>query len=104
MSAPSKATPGPWRIGFFAVFAGRETAIANFDARGLEWPDILERAANARLIAAAPELRDALADILNWRTNLVRAFDSMPDSGVAIRESFDRSEALLARLDGEATP
>ena len=70
-------TPGPWRTDV------RDPAFVNYDVRtddtiictmGIEMPTE-EEAANARLIAAAPELLEALEDLVNmWSAaNMVKA-------------------------------
>ena len=68
----SEHTPGPWRdweesIG--AVMAPRSND-ASWGSRAValiaQWPSAEERAANARLIAAAPEMLEALEDARDW--------------------------------------
>lgn len=78
----SKHTPGPWtadiRIGCLAVYAGEhrnclsdveESAIHYQSGRGIRKPDSFrylseEQIANAKLIAAAPELLASCKDLL----------------------------------------
>jgi hypothetical protein len=73
----TKHTPGPWRTDV------SDPAFVNYDVRtddtiictmGIEMPTE-EEAANARLIAAAPELLEALEDLVNmWSAaNMVKA-------------------------------
>jgi hypothetical protein len=68
-----KHTPGPWSDDWnFIVVSradGRENYIAQIcesDEEGLFIEDSAERAANARLIAAAPDLLAALRALLDW--------------------------------------
>lgn len=59
MSKNVKHTPGPWKASGTSVYAetGREII---FGAYNMWLGEIEERKANARLIAAAPELLEAL--------------------------------------------
>lgn len=67
-----KHTPGPWRVveSIDGYFAGRKTTVKAGNLRVLSpWqhrphPEFDEFEANARLIAAAPELLDALQSLL----------------------------------------
>jgi hypothetical protein len=64
----TKFTPGPWMIGFkhdeMGVIAPGPVAIAdcNYDPALSE----SEKQANARLIAAAPEMLEALRGMMEW--------------------------------------
>lgn len=53
--------------------------------------------ADARLIAAAPALYDALTELLRTETNLGGV------SAVALLDAVDKARAALALVDGEAT-
>ncbi len=78
----AKHTPGPWRAktyaDFLGVFAGdAKTPICDLGlAPAPDWPaaEAEETTANARLMAAAPDLLDALK-------NLRRAYVSLLQSG-----------------------
>jgi len=63
----SKATPGPWTVrNSREVFKGTRRICHVNAGESLTIGADIERAAhNARLIAAAPELLDALKDVLN---------------------------------------
>ena len=128
----SKATPGPWRmlrsanpgerwdIGIHAEPNANIHAecYAEFASKGDVRPAECE--ANARLIAAAPELRDALryatgrlavaaAAISRLGCTCDAAERHAEDcAGENRAKDFDptieRARALLARLDGEVTP
>lgn len=76
------ATPGPWKVNGDDVENAEGAGVCAMYAD--ETAD-----ANARLIAAAPEMRDILA----WLTTPVSG--TMPDVVARIR-------ALLARIEGEA--
>lgn len=80
-------TPGPWRTairrGYISVFSGTENnaeMVADCTNLNLE---VKERVANARLMAAAPELLDAL-----------RMLVSLVDHGSVIIDHSDRRETL----------
>ena len=62
MTKPSQHTPGPWSQKGRDIFSGT-TYIADVKANRLVPPE--EAEANARLIAAAPELLEALRDLVS---------------------------------------
>ena len=84
MSAPAH-TPGPWRAAGDHVFSVRGRLTVTRTVYGTEG----ERLANARLIAAAPELVEALRGML--------------DKHIAHHNAIEHAaaRALLARIDGE---
>lgn len=89
-------TPGPWRLhqtSTRAVFAGLppdEDAVAHVDG-GFEDA----RIANARLIAAAPELLEALRECVDCVTDLVTEAHEDP-------EVLKKSRAAIAKATGTA--
>ncbi|ELY4601548.1 hypothetical protein SM003_004238 [Cronobacter malonaticus] len=88
-----KGTPGPW--------TGKDVGICRQDRAGLQLGFIMthdenrvaECAANARLIAAAPDLLEALQDFV----------DLFPDviDGDAIMPALDKAYAAIAKAIGE---
>jgi hypothetical protein len=89
----TKYTPGPWSwdtdpngdrwiIGDKSTWVPRIAKIPRYS----EMPN----EANARLIAAAPELVEALREVMNYAT----PFSVIGDN------AFDKARALLARIDG----
>jgi hypothetical protein len=56
--------------------------------------------ANARLIAAAPELVEALREVLSWWPE---GSEKMPalTKGTAFEGDIQRARALLAKIDGD---
>jgi len=84
-------TPGPWHIGTRssgrAIYGSKGEEVATFT--GLSMPD--EELANARLIAAAPELLDAL----KWAVQQIED-DLDPDHQTAM----DACLAAIARAEG----
>ena len=108
----TKYTPGPWKVGPGDIYA-EGTAASDFDdivicaigyagARSHEYAIVKahkpEGRANARLIAAAPELVEALRRLLDARDKDVTTgrlqFSSDP-------EAANTARALLAKIDGE---
>lgn len=97
----AKHTPGPWRFytepqpnGCPIVGNGRGLMLAML-AHSVNYPDQRDEAnANARLIAAAPELLDAL----QWLVDL------MPDPELDIdtvqREQVIKAKAVIAKATG----
>jgi hypothetical protein len=57
-------TPGPWEPRGLSVYADQRVASVGFVARASREEDVAESQANARLIAAAPELYEALSEWL----------------------------------------
>lgn len=107
-------TLGPWRakaylaLGDFLIYGanGEEVAVVNAN-NGLDEPDWYPSAANAALIAAAPELRDALRVALaNLRMAQINAdaFGSEEDADyLEAKAAWDadiaRCEAALAKSE-----
>ena len=105
----TKHTPGPWvvagfpdNISYDAINANGPRVVA-WVKRDKENPSdsdpvtLVEAKANARLIAAAPEMVELLRQVVN-------TLDIIPEDA-ANRFTFhfdlDRLNALLAKLDGE---
>ena len=89
-------TPGPWRIGRgaqadpFAIEAEART-VAHVKHAGRDQTE-----ANARLIAAAPEMLDALYDLVLQADDTGCSDDLIVTSARAI----ETARALLDRIDG----
>jgi hypothetical protein len=70
-------TPGPWKVKAHstAVLAGRKQICSNVNAASVLPVNIVEdhkiAEANARLIAAAPDLLEALKDIVEFWDSIV---------------------------------
>lgn len=93
-------TPGPWKVGeSYYVLAGPEdghlAACFNY-VKGL---GTVPQYANARLIAAAPELLEALKDVLKacgeQGLNVIETEEGGPDAEWAVR-----AEAVIAKAEG----
>lgn len=86
-------TPGPWDPIGCAIYAG-EIKIAEFI--GITWERMLENEANINLIAAAPEMLEALS-------LLVDQYDSSGDftmGGNLTNEPFLMARAAIAKATG----
>ena len=102
-------TPGPWKFGLgcpsagFILYGSDGFVIARREVE--ETTDRNEEmVANARLIAAAPELYEELREILDYAREVYAQFggdDEKRGRAPRIREDIVRVEALLKRLDGE---
>jgi hypothetical protein len=125
--AELKATPGPWHVDLDGLLAGsdeREIVALNADGRvvrgiafvlldtgdfpdGDEWQ---EDAANARLIAAAPDLYAALSELLAAYTDGVSECTCLLDADGSVMEHPAnpcvecKSRAALAKARGEEAP
>ncbi len=103
----SKHTPGPWSTSSVGIgddlswpirrvrHDQRGNRIISWiaDAHGTQGMDEAERAANARLIAAAPDLLEALEELYWLATDSERM-------GVHMHE-YDRAQAAIAKAKGE---
>lgn len=118
MSAETKWTPGPWILEMNSVHTGSIATVhhctdgwaeiwsENWIESGLG-PEVMD--ANARLIAAAPELYAALLEL---RADMCIAQDNMRDAAKhdprwcgcaeAIQPRVDAADAALAKARGEA--
>lgn len=84
-------TPGPWeygedRRGRKRVFAGSREIVRALTAHGTRRIPAAEREANARLIAAAPDLYEALAELVE-----------VAGGGKGFFDKVDRARAALSR-------
>jgi hypothetical protein len=92
VSAPA-FTPGPWEARTFAIYGGANMRdrIAHTGG-GLPPPRVRESDANARLIAAAPELYEALEATLEF----------LGEIGAGPRKALrEQVQAALAKARGE---
>jgi hypothetical protein len=95
----AKHTPGPWNTDEQVIFASSGEAVAStwkfgqFDVGGRG--SHAEADANARLIAAAPELLAALKSALSWITVLT---ETSPGNAEDMRDMEHKRDYLGAEL------
>ena len=88
----ARHTPGPWFVSDRPHSYGREVSAGSpggqviAGGNGAPWPDLFEQQANAKLIAAAPDLLAALQGVL-------RVADRKTDE-------FDAARAAIAKATG----
>jgi hypothetical protein len=98
-----KHTPGPWHIGVRTYYAGRDVygphgqAVAVAELKLLMHPS--EAEANARLIAAAPELAVLVRKTRDYLSGIPETAAGGDDEAVALTRKLT---ALLTRIDGAA--
>ena len=92
-------TPGPWKVkaGSNAVLAGRKQICSHVNAASVLPVNIVEdhkiAEANAHLIAAAPEILEALKDIVEF-------WDSIVPTD-AVNQMHINARAAIAKATGE---
>ena len=96
----SKHTPGPWRLNSWQI-TGNGATIADLRS----WPNEtlmirLEAEANARLIAAAPELLEALRGVMRWMPVYPNAADGILGGRGAYDAAVDRALEAIAKATG----
>lgn len=120
----SKHTPGPWIVRVagphhypYAITAPNESPDRKGGIRDItRWgaismPSSAEGRANARLIAEAPAMLDALRELIQATdalqafeaahpSNTTRAWETLWEARIA---AHDRARAILARIDGKPT-
>lgn len=89
-------TPGPWKIGAgealkASVYAG--TLMVAFAREQLGQIDSTTAQANARLIAASPELLDLAYQYLSDMR--------YPPTGDSLQRRIERAEAIIAKATGQ---
>ena len=90
----SKHTPGPWQVGHFDSNMICDSDGANRGCAPIARVEgtAAERRANARLIAAAPELLEALRGLLDPATN---------EDGEWYRQAREAARAAIAKAEGK---
>jgi hypothetical protein len=93
-------TPGPWRVGDAAhtIFGPKQSdgSLAVTIASVAGNARMEDYRANARLIAAAPDLLAALKDI----TAKLASYEKFPD-GSGNTATFDKARAAIAKAEGK---
>lgn len=103
METKSKHTPGPWRL--TAIPAGNSLTVMVSGSAGYDLVDALgndapTNPADARLIAAAPELAEALAELVRMADDT--RYDTEPcnwstDAKLSRHEKLRMARAALAK-------
>lgn len=107
----SSYTPGPWKVmdfdgsrdaHWFPIRAETVPYVAMVaEVAGMPTPNV-ETQANARLIAAAPELVAALEELQTQVQNVMERGLVEILGMDFLRDAMDASESLLARIKGES--
>lgn len=94
-----KHTKGPWHVGGKAsviIYSPDGHAVANAEVYHTHFGGVAETQANARLIAAAPEILKSLKLIVDFGGD---CYDI--DSGKLKGDLIDQARAALAKAKGE---
>lgn len=94
----SKPTPGPWKAGHRTVSAPETDERLGLDVR-LYGGSRDDNKANARLIAAAPDMLDALEAILPWIPSTTAAEGGAARHSENVRAA-DMVRAAIAKAKG----
>lgn len=95
MTSSNKHTPGSWKLSDDKLGVwGNGNIVASCDAIKL---DTDSKLANAQLIAAAPELLEALQDI----TRILEAFSYTTQLGNTQKLRLDKAKAAIAKARGQ---
>jgi len=110
----SKFTPGPWEylceIGYAGnypyskahrVKIGKETL--TIGCHGYDWEGGKEIEANAHLIAAAPEMYEALRWLLHLAHDVSKAGPDFPVTEEEWADAWESAKAALERAEGYET-
>lgn len=87
-------TPGPWQTSPYAGNHDQDIYRSDGTSIALTRGGSVEAKANARLIALAPEMAEALRDVLGFLEDMAEDY-----SDYGIPEKRDRVRSLLSRLD-----
>jgi len=94
----SKHTPGPWRASELGVLSDKLTSYGNWYVCSLIDPDNEEHKANARLIAAAPELLTLAKHFREWWADHFDDFSEDVNGQLLCLDND--AEALINRIEG----
>lgn len=98
--AHAQHTPAPWRLNAgneTLVMGSNQRPIARAECGGTSGIGLAEAEANARLIAAAPELVEALLGVIDCA-----GLTALPGYRLELDQAVSNARALLARIKGEA--
>lgn len=104
--ADAKFTRAPWKV--FRASNGKLLGIGDADGGGITdaygglWRSGKEMEANANLIAAAPELYEALADFVAMRDRYLNCPEvDEPEASQLLDEAHEKARAALAKALGQ---
>ena len=113
----SKHTPGPWRVrpeaanwravcdalgcSAYEAVLSDDTAVALVVAHGSRPGNVPPTNHNARLIAAAPELLEALRKLLADAENVRRVMLREAGIGMVDENALDAARAAIAKAEGK---
>lgn len=96
MNTNTTHTPEPWIYDDGFIYGADNTMICDPHADN---QDIDEREANARLIAAAPELLERLQDCVK----VLQSFqDQLQGKSIAVTANLEYARAAIAKAEGRA--
>ena len=105
----SKHTPGPWEasnIGVYGDFDGNSIVILGGDipirvavVHINEWAVDEEGAANARLIAKAPEMLEVLRWLLHLAHGVSKGGEDCPVTDQELRQAWDKAKELIKEIE-----
>lgn len=98
-------TAGPWRVGDLSDQESPQQVWSRYDdtpgsRNNFVVADDIQSEADARLIAAAPELVEALRDCVKWLGDPPAEDDGFMDAQT-VRKLILKTRAVLARVSGE---
>jgi hypothetical protein len=92
-------TPGPWRVGEKVDYLTDEGTIEISDDKGPHWIAHALTTDNASLIAAAPDLLEALKDLVALVDRRRRGFDPGITVGELTSQLVARADAAIAKAE-----
>lgn len=97
-----KHTQGPWEHRTFAIYAGKELIGHTGGTLGAG-PKTMEQEANARLMAAAPDLLESLEEMIAWFASPGRGlYDEKPGLYLAgSKPIVSKANAIIRGIKGE---
>jgi hypothetical protein len=100
----SKLTPGPWALdcaeedAYYRCIMAQQKIVARVMLRGIMGNKLDYAEANARLIAAAPEIYDALRDVFEYLDAIPESAAGGDDEAVNLAR---KCRAAIAKADGK---
>lgn len=88
-------TPGPWEWRYWGAGHTALTGPPCYGSSAHVPVNLSGGSADARLVAAAPELVDALREVLGWHDDA----DNL-HKPIEVRAAYMRARALVTRIDG----